>query len=188
MNRRVVAAWLLAAMLPQPNLAAEPPAAVADPCSTLNNRILGPRSDNRPIPLMRETATHGFTPACSVPWSVISPKNDALPVEACFKGSLLQLANDSACGAGTGKLWVGTRWVVTSADLAQEKQHAAICQKLETGTWAGTRALTTECQPRTRELSGFKVDDKPAKREAPDAPATPAPPATTPAPKPDEHP
>lgn len=176
MKRLVLTAWALAAVMPTLARAAEPAAATADPCTTLNNRILGPRSDNRPIPLLRETTTHGFTPACSVPWSVISPKNEALPVEACFHGSLLQLANDSACGAGTGKLWVGTRWVVTSADLAQEKQHAAICQKLETGTWAGTRALTTECRPRTRELAGFKVDDKPAK------PAAPAP-----APKPDEH-
>jgi len=175
----VLAAWLLAALLPRPGTAAEPAAAAPDPCTTLNNRILGPRSDNRPIPLLRATATHGFTPACSVPWSVISPKNDALPVEDCFKGSLLQLSNDSACGAGTGKLWVGTRWVVTSADLAQEKQHAAICQKLETGTWAGTRALSTECRPRTRGLSGSKVEQKPAAPGAPQA---------TPAPKPDGHP
>ena len=181
MKRLVMTALLLAALAPRPGAAAEPAAAGADPCALLNNRILGPRSDNRPIPLMRETATHGFTPACSVPWSVISPKNEALPVEACFHGSLLQLPNDSACGAGTGKLWVGTRWVVTSADLASDKQHAAICQKLETGTWAGTRALTTECQPRTRELAGFSVDEKPAK-------AGPKAPAATPAPKPDGKP
>ena len=179
MKRLVLAGWLLVALLPRPGTAAEPSAAAPDPCTVLNNRILGPRSDNRPIPLLRETATHGFTPACSVPWTVISPKNEALPVEACFKGSLLQLANDSACGAGTGKLWVGTRWVVTSADLAQEKQHAAICQKLETGAWAGTRALSTECQPRTRELSGFKADEKPA---------TPAASTPEPAPKPDDQP
>jgi hypothetical protein len=116
---------------------------------------------------MRETAEHTFTPACSVPWSTISPKNEAVPVAACFKGSLLQIPNDSACGNGTGKLWVGARWVVTSADLAQVQQHAAICQKLETGAWAGTRALTYECQPRTRELAGFKADDKAGKPEEP---------------------
>lgn len=160
-------------------LAADPPAATpADACLMLNNRILGPRSDNRPMPLLRETSEHTFTPACSVTWSVISPKNEALPVSGCFHGSLLQIPNDSACGAGTGKLWISARWVVTSADLAEAPQHAAICQKLETGAWAGTRALSTECQPRTRELAGFKADEKPAK---------PAPPMAKPA-TPDEHP
>ena len=184
--RILVLAALALNVVPRLAWAAEPQPAVADPCAILNNRILGPRSDNkRPIPLMRETATHGFAPACSVPWTVISPKNDALPVEACFHGSLLQLANDSACGAGTGKLWVGTRWVVTTADLAQEKQHAAICQKLETGSWAGTRALTFECQPRSRALSGFKVDEKAAK---PDASKSASTPPLAPAPKSDQHP
>ena len=178
MKTLVLTAWVLAAAAPQIGVAAEPSTATPNSCATLNNRILGPRNDNRPIPLMRETGTHSFTPACSVPWTVISPRDEALPVQACFHGSLLQLANDSACGAKTGRLWVGTRWVVTSADLAQEKQHAAICQKLETGAWAGTRALTTECQPRTRELSGFKVDEKAAKSGAPD----------TRAPKPDGQP
>ena len=172
MNRLVFTVLALATSFPAVGAADEPPPA-AEPCTILNYRILGPRSDNRPIPLMRETPSHGFTPACSVPWSVLSPKNDALPVGGCFHGSLLQLASDSACGPGTGKLWVGTRWVVTSADLAQEKQRAAICQKLETGAWAGTRALTLECQPRTRELSGFKVDEKPAKPEAPAPVVTP---------------
>ena len=164
--------------LATPALLADPPArAPADACLILNNRILGPRSDNRPLPLMRETADHTFTPACSVAWSVISPTNEALPIDGCYKGSLLQIANDSACGAGTGRLWISARWVVTSADLAQAPQHAAICQKLETGAWAGTRALTTECQPRTRELSGFKVDENPATPVAPVA----TPPATPPA-------
>ncbi len=146
----------------------------AEACPVLNNRILGPRSTDRPLPLMKETAEHTFTPACSVPWTKLSPTGDALPVEACFRGSLVQLPNDSACGKGTGKLWVGTRWVVTSADLADASQHAAICQKLETGSFAGTRALTTECQPRTRELTGFKIDEPPAKSSTP-KPATPDP-------------
>src|SRR5260221_11530775 len=99
-------ALALALALPLVGGAAEP-APAADLCATLNNRILGPRSDNRPIPLLRETPSHGFAPACSVPWSVLNPTNDPLPVEACFRGSLLQLRNDSACGKGTGKLWVG---------------------------------------------------------------------------------
>jgi len=144
----------------------------ADICLVLNNRIFAPRSADRPLPLLKQTAEHTFTPACSVTWAVLNPKGDALPVEGCFRGSLLQLPNDSACGKGTGKLWVGARWVVTSADMADDSKHAAICQRLETGSFAGTRALTTECQPRTRELTGFKVDLPPAK-----TPATKAPPA-----------
>ena len=153
-------------------LAADPPAAAPpDACLMLNNRILGPRSANRPLPLMRETSDHAFAPACSVAWSVISPQNEALAVDGCYHGSLLRIANDTACGTGSGKLWISARWVVTSADLAQAPQHAAICQKLETGAWAGTRALTLECQPRARELSGFKAAEKPPKSAAPSAPA-----------------
>ena len=129
--------------------AADPP---ADVCVMLNNRVLGPRTENRPLPLLKGDVEHGFTPACSVAWNALSPKNDALPVEGCFRGSLLQIPNDSACGTGTGKLWVGTRWVVTSADLAKGTERAAVCQQLETGAWAGTRAFSFECKPRARDL------------------------------------
>jgi hypothetical protein len=126
----------------------------------LNNRILGPRTENRPLPLMKGDPEHGFTPACSVPWGVLSPKNDALPVDGCFRDSLLQLSTDSACGAGTGKLWISSRWVVTSDDLAKGTERAAVCQQLETGAWAGTRAFSFECKPRTRELATSQPSDK----------------------------
>jgi hypothetical protein len=158
--------------------AAEPTAAAPDDaCLMLNNRILGPRAESRPLPLLRGDAGHGFVPACSATWSVISPKNEPLPVEGCFKGSLLQIPNDSACGAGTGKLWVGTRWVVTTADLAQSnKERVAVCQQLETGAWAGTRAFSFECKPRSRELAtGAKPDAKPPQPAATTPPAPPPP-------------
>jgi len=155
--------------------AAEPRAAAADDgCLMLNNRILGPRVEDRPLPLLRRDPARGFVPACSVKWSVISPRNEPVPVEGCFKGSLLQVANDSACGAGTGHLWVGARWVVTTADLEHGTERVAVCEQLETGAWAGTRAFSFGCKPRSREL---KPDAKPD--ETP--PPAPTPPAAAPA-------
>ena len=146
-------------------------------CLVPNNRVLGPRAESRPLPLLRGDPEHGFVPACSAPWSAISPNNQPLPVEGCFKGSLLRLPNDSACGPGTGKLWVGARWVVTTADLAKTQERVAVCQQLETGAWAGTRAFSIECKPRSRELS---VDKKTG--ETP--PTLPTAPAAPPAPNP----
>ena len=166
MNRFPVAIVLLAAAPGMAHADDKPTAAPADACLMLNNRILGPRTESRPLPLLRGDAEHGFTPACSAAWSLISPKNEPVPVAACYQGSLLQVPNDSACGPGTGKLWVSARWVVTSADLAQGNQRAAVCQQLETGAWAGTRAFSFDCKPRSKEL---KSGDKPA------APATAAP-------------
>jgi hypothetical protein len=152
--------------------AADPRAPAADDtCLMLNNRILGPRAEGRPLPLLRGDAGRGFVPACSATWSVISPKNEPLPVDGCFKGSLLRILNDSACGAGTGKLWIGARWVVTTADLAQSKERVAVCQQLETGAWAGTRAFSFECKPRSRELNS---DAKPGDKPPPPAATPPA--------------
>jgi hypothetical protein len=163
---------LLLAALPAAQ-AAEPKAAAADDgCVMLNNRILGPRAQGRPLPLLRSDPARGFVAACTAPWSAISPKNEPLPVEGCFKGSLLQIANDTACGAGTGKLWIGARWVVTSADLAQGPERVAVCQQLETGAWAGTRAFSFECKPRRRELDTGATTDGPP-RSAPAATAPP---------------
>lgn len=157
--------------------AADPQAAqMDDGCLMLNIRILGPRTESRPLPLLQGDAEHGFTPACSAKWSAISPTNQPLPVEACYHGSLLQIPDDSACGPGTGKLWIGRRWVVTSADLEQGSEHAAVCQQLETGAWAGTRAFSFECKPRSRELTGEKTDDDvtpPAPPDLQPAPASP---------------
>ena len=151
--------------------AAEPPQADArDGCLMLNNRVLGPRSGDRPLPLLSGDPTHGLHPACTVPWSALSPHNQALPVTECFQGSLLQVANDSACGSGTGPLWVDSRWVVTSAELQKPQARAATCEQLETGTWAGTRAYSFDCVPQKKELQP---------ETAPPAAAAPA--ASTPA-------
>ena len=159
--KALVLAAVLAVPLPVPADDA-PATAPGDGCLMLNNRILGPRSADRPLPLLRGDPAHGFTPACTRPWSALSPNNEPLAVDGCFRGSLLQIANDRACGAGTGKLWIGSRWVVTSADLAQRKERAAVCQQLETGAWAGTRAFSFECEPRTREVDAVKDEAKPA--------------------------
>ena len=174
------AVWALAVVAAAPLWvqAAESPAAPKDDgCLMLNNRILGPRTENRPLPLLRGDPEHGFTPACSATWNTLSPNNQPLSVEACFRGSLLQVPNDSACGPKTGKLWIGTRWVITSVDLAQGTEHAAVCQQLETGAWAGTRAFSFECKPKTRELSDGRSGHKPEASTPPPAePAKPAPP------------
>jgi hypothetical protein len=72
-----------------------------------------------------------------------------LSVEACYRDSLLQLTNDSACGLAKGKLWVSARWVRTSADAASasEGTQVVVCQQLETAAYAGTRALQPPCVP-----------------------------------------
>ncbi len=142
-----------------------PPADKADACLTLNNRILGPRSADRPLPLLKGDAAHGFHPACAASWSTLSPRNQALPVVGCFHGSLLQVENDAACGQGTGALWVSSRWVVTSAELEHPHERVVICQQLETHAWAGTRDFKLDCGPRK------KATAQPA--AAAQAPATP---------------
>ena len=146
--------------------AAKPTAA----CQMANNRILGPRSADRPLPLLAGDPRHGFHAACAVPWSTLSPRNEGLPVLECFQGSLLRLDNSSACGVTTGPLWVGSRWVLTSADLNRTANRAATCQQLETGAWAGTRDLNLDCIPQKKG-----PDAKPAA-------AAPAPVAGTPPP------
>ena len=124
----------------------------ADACLRLDNRVLGPRTHDRPLPLLSGDVAHGFHPACTVSWRALSPRNEPLPVTDCFHGSLLQIANDSACGSGTGLLWVSRRWVMTSADLSKPAAHAAACQQLDTGAWAGTRAFDFDCVPQRKAL------------------------------------
>jgi hypothetical protein len=161
--------------------AAEPPRAHAgDGCLMLNNRVLGPRKGDRPLPLLSGDPTHGLHPACTVPWSALSPHNQALPVTDCFRRSLLKVANDSACGSGTGPLWVDARWVVTSADLRKPLIHAATCEQLETGTWAGTRAFSFDCVPRKKALhpeTASPAAASPAAASPAAAPPAAAPPA-----------
>jgi hypothetical protein len=143
--------WVVALVLASPVRGEEPAAAAAPApaaaCQMPNNRVLGPRSADRPLPLLAGDPQHGFHAACAVPWSTLSPRNEGLPVLECFQGSLLRLDNSSACGAATGPLWVGSRWVLTSADLNRTAQRAATCQQLQTGAWAGTRDLNLDCIP-----------------------------------------
>ena len=153
--------------------AAEPPPPPASPpqaCQMANNRVLGPRSGDRPLPLLSGDPQHGFHSACSAPWSTLSPKNEALPVAECFQGSLLRLDHVSACGLPPGPLWISSRWVITSAELSHATSKAATCQELETGAWAGTRDLNLECIPQKKPSPGANPA-QPAQAPA----ATPAP-------------
>jgi hypothetical protein len=122
------------------------PAAATPGCGVANLRIVGPRTKDRPLPLMSGDGAHGFKPACRVSWTVLSPNHEPLSVEACYRDSLLQIANDTACGASRAKLWVSARWVITSAGPASQDAKV-VCQQLETGAYAGTRALKPPCVP-----------------------------------------
>src|SRR5579862_1203887 len=87
-----------------------------DLCQALNNRIVRPRSAERLLPLLAGDPARGLHAACAVRWSALSPAGKPLEVVGCYQGSLLQIDNDSACGPGTGRLWVNSRWVLTSAE------------------------------------------------------------------------
>jgi hypothetical protein len=95
---------------------------------------------------MSGDSTHGFKPACTLPWSSISPKNAPIAVAACFRGGLLQIDTDALCGARKGRLWVSSRWVVTTAK-AEPKDKSAGCQQLQTNAYAATRTLPAPCVP-----------------------------------------
>ena len=191
-------ALLAVAMVPGAWAGEPAPARPSDACLALNNRILGPRAPDRLLPLLSGDPTKGFHAACAVPWSKLSPANHPLPVTDCYRGSLLQVVGDAACGGQTGPLWINTRWVVTSAELQDTHAHAVVCQQLETGAWAGTRDLQLDCVPQKKELSLESAPPAPAppvpatSAAAPVAPAVPpalaAPGATTAPPATPAHP
>ena|ERR1700683_556193 len=165
---------LLCALAPGFLAADEPPAKPLehDLCQTPDNQVMGPRSDDRPLPLLAGDAEHGFHPACAVSWATLSPMGRPLQVLACFRGSLLQLANDTACGTATGHLWVSSRWVHTSADAQLTERDAATCQHLDTSALAATRDYPIKCVPQ-------KKDQQP---QPPKPAAAPADTAQTPTP------
>jgi hypothetical protein len=192
--------WLTAALAGASILCAvhagEPaaPSAKFDLCEALNNRILGPRSPDRPLPLLAGDPAKGLRPACTVPWSALSPASQPLDVLSCFQGSLLQIENNSACGGGTGYLWINSRWVRTSAEErhAEERQRTAprqqgaaqqpgadkplaMCQELETKAVAATRDIPLDCEPRKNAAA---ADAAPARSSS--APANQSPAATPP--------
>jgi hypothetical protein len=164
--------WLLA-LLSMATAAGVPAGEPAPPprhdaCQVPDNRILGPRTLNRPLPLLAGDPTGGFHPACAVPWARLSPKNQPLAVVGCYRGNLLQVANDSACGRGTGPLWVSLRWVVTSGEARQAQTRTTACQQLETGTYAATRDFQPDCVPQSAAPA------QPARAPTPTSGATPA--------------
>ena len=138
-------------------------------CAVLNNRILGPRSADRPLPLLQGKPP-ALRAACAATWGTLSPGNHALEVTDCYNDNLLQVANEAACGPDTGRLWVSSRWVVTSGELEQSTADSPICQKLETGAWAGTRDFKVGCKPQPRD---FEVAPHAAPRSTP-APSGPS--------------
>ena len=138
---------LLAADPPAPAEPAAPAASPALDCQVADDMwVVGPRTQGRPIPLLSGDSAHGFKPACTLPWSAISPKNAPLAIAACFRGGLVQIDSDAVCGAGKGRLWVSSRWVVTTAKSAP-KDKAAGCQQLQTSAYAATRGLPAPCVP-----------------------------------------
>jgi hypothetical protein len=143
---RLIAAAVLLSIAPEVH-ATDPPSAVDAPCAAAR-AIVGARTNDRPIPLMAGDATSGFRPACAVRWRALSPNNQPLKVTACFRDSLLQIDNETACGAGKGKLWVPARWVVTAFPAAGATAPGVTCQRLETQTYAATRGLDPACVPK----------------------------------------
>lgn len=127
------------------NLRAEEPAVkYPDGCRTLHDQVLAPKLSDRALPLLTGGVIKGFRPACTLRWSALSPKNEPIAVKACVGDDLVQLENDTACGAGTGRLWVSRRWVVTQSDLAHRTNPSTgkiLCQQLETASSAVTRGF-----------------------------------------------
>ena len=183
MRQRLLLAALAyagAAAVAQADEPAHPP---GEACLTLDNRVLGPRSGDRPFPLYTRDAL-GFHHACDLPWHAISPQNRPVSVtDCCCQNSMLQVASESACGSSTGPLWVNSRWVVTSAQLGRPSTGAAICQQLETGTWAGTRDFQVDCIQKKKELQqkGVPALQAPAAAAAAPASSKEATPAVPPA-------
>jgi hypothetical protein len=152
-------------------------------CAVLENRIVGPRSGDRPLPLLQGDPVHGgLRAACTVPWNTLSPDNQALPVTGCYQDSVLQIANAAACGRGTGPLWVSSRWVVTSAELQHARVEAAHCQKMETTAYAGTRDFPPSCLPENPQHEAGH-DASPASRPSAADPSASAAPPSAQAPK-----
>ena len=157
-------------------------AASATACALPHEQITGPRSGERPLPLLSGDPAHGFRTACSVPWSTLSPNRQPLPVLACFRGSLLQLPARAVCPGVSGPLWVGSRWVKTNepqgpavrADQARSAAQAS-CEQLQTGAYAATRDYHYTCQPAQRDLKANPAPAEAAK--AADSPPAPAPPS-----------
>jgi hypothetical protein len=146
-------------------------------CKVPDNVITGANTHGGALPLLRGDPAHPKM-ACMASWSALSPDGRPLPVQGCFQGKLLQLPNDSVCGAHTGPLWVERRWVVTRADKPPVADAKANCQELDTSTVAATRDFRPECL--AEKSAAHPKNAGAAKASAPVPPdaAAPAPPAT----------
>jgi len=124
-----------------------------DICSVLDNQVIGPNANVSTLPLLKGDPAHPKR-ACSVPWTVLSPNNQPLPIVGCYKGRLLRVQNNTACGSDTGFLWVARMWVVTSSEKTQARtsNQRATCQLLDTTTSAATRDYHPECAPQKTSL------------------------------------
>ncbi len=89
----------------------------------------------------------GFKPACTLPWSAISPRNAPLAVTACYRSGLLQIDAGALCGVDKGKLWISSRWVQTTTAPAPQKDKTTDCRELQTEAYAATRGLPAPCEP-----------------------------------------
>ena len=146
--------------------AAQPAApAEKDICSLPNNQVIGPSANVSTLPLLKGDPAYPKR-ACSVPWTVLSPDNRPLPIVGCYKGQLLRLQNNSACGSDTGFLWVARMWVVTSSDKTQTQARTsnqrATCQGLDTTTSAATRDYPPKCEPQKTALQPKSKDAPPS--------------------------
>jgi hypothetical protein len=139
----VCAGTTCAGMADQPTAPAQ-----TDICSVPHNQVLGPKVNVSALPLLKGDPAQPKR-ACSVTWSVLSPGSQPLPIIGCYKGRLLRVQNNTACGNGTDFLWVERVWVVTSADrtLARTSNRLANCQMLDTTSTAATREYHPECAP-----------------------------------------
>jgi hypothetical protein len=151
MKTRLLAA-LVCAWTAYAGSAAQPTApAESDICSVPNNQVIGPNVNVSTLPLLKGDPARPKR-ACSVPWTVLSPNNQPLPIVGCYRGRLLRVQNDTACGSDTGFLWVARTWVVTSSDKPQAltSKQRATCQVLDTTTSAATRDYPPECAPQPK--------------------------------------
>lgn len=144
MRTTLPAALLCAACACQADADPPPAAAAADLCKVPDMLIIRANTGGAPLPLLKGDPAQPRM-ACSVPWATLSPDNRALPVVGCFAGKLLQLPNDSACGHGTGRLWVERRWVVINIDNKTPANTLATCEEVETSVNAATREFRPEC-------------------------------------------
>jgi hypothetical protein len=165
MNNRLLAALVCASTVYAGSPAQPTAPADSDICSARSNQVIGANVNVSTLPLLKGDPAHPKR-ACSVPWTVLSPNNQPLPIVGCYKGRLLRVQNNTACGSDTGFLWVARMWVLTSADKTQAptSNQRPSCQTLDTTTTAATRAYPPECASQTTTLQPKSKEAPPSAR------------------------